>query len=858
METYWNKKRIGQLFCADSQTLEELLLRFGPAVYTWLYYHVGADPQTAAELTGLAFRQALLNMPHFEYRHQTLFQWIRNHTKQTLAEGLAGRPIQPQRPWAWSNLPPQVLHTLSCLRSEAVPESVASNPFVQELVQAALAELDPGDCELMRYRYHHLDMPEHIAEQLGISIEEVNSRLYRCRHSFRREFVQLICSVNLGFSESSAPGGIEILDGNLEKLLSATEMHQTPTPAQLELIRSRVLEAADELARNRPEPKPLYRFAVILSGAALILVIGIIAAIFYGPASPKSAPEPPIVTTAPPTNEPDKKTAQPAPPKQNEIMQIFELGRAGRIDALLEILKSGQLAEQIAAVHFIGKLADESVIALLEQAELQRYPDGPDDNPFAQAIDAILSRFPEAASPAARPAPTPAAPEPNKPTPKPAILRPAATGTVTDSSGQPVAGAHIELLPNPLFSATQMPTAIANTQTDPNGHYQLVTPYEGAVFVTCKGTPSFTRAAWCVKDTACVVNFGGKPSVTGALTQQDAPFANQPLVLSDTLDWTNASFRAETTTNEQGNFSVAGVPPGTYYLLHRQPEQKLSRLAVFEVPSQSDFHLSLDIRPVSITLNYPLEPGQPAPAKAVLTYGSGLPEGLLQTPATIQEKGLVRFESVIPGSYLLNVQLDTGVWIQQEIDVSTNPVEQILVNPPLQETVTLFGRLLNPAPASLFLDNANRHIRIDLTAGQDGSYELASVPADIYGLAAYFHGQRVEFAQIDLQNQSETAFDIDPKELMKSLCPLYVVVTDARGLVLSGAQVWLAGNEHLIVAQSTGRGTFLAAPAGSSTLSAAYPGYLSYEQTLVLKPSELSAKPDSANTIHIRLGNPAP
>ena len=98
--------------------------------------------------------------------------------------------------------------------------------------------------------------------------------------------------------------------------------------------------------------------------------------------------------------------------------------------------------------------------------------------------------------------------------------------------------------------------------------------------------------------------------------------------------------------------------------------------------------------------------------------------------------------------------------------------------------------------------------------------------------------------------------DIDPAEMMRAFSPLTVVVTDASGIVLSDAEVWLTGTggEDLVTASSTGRGAFLAAPAGQYTLSVAHPKYPTKNRLIFLKTSSLLAEPNLENTVLFQLG----
>jgi hypothetical protein len=311
--------------------------------------------------------------------------------------------MKPQRPWAWSQLPDEVLCGLSRFRSDPLNEKILDNAFVHEIVQAALSELETTDRELLIHRYCHLDTEEHIAEEMDCSIEDAQNRLYRSRHSFRRTFFQLIASANNGFSESSDTGDIELQDTNLEKLLSTTTIYQTLDNAQMGAIRRQLLQAVEETAQSLPEEAP--RPELLTAGIVLVIIVALITGLYWMMRNDSpDAPTPPVSKTDTPRQPSQEEPAQSEskPTTQDdidgeELKRVFALGQAGNIDALLEVLKSGQFPSQTAAAHFLGKLADAGAIEPLQQAEEHWYPESLGDNPFADAIEQILIRFPDAA-----------------------------------------------------------------------------------------------------------------------------------------------------------------------------------------------------------------------------------------------------------------------------------------------------------------------------------------------------------------------------------------------------------------------------------------------------------------------------
>ena len=858
MEKFWDHKQLRLLLMADSGAVEGFLEQFRPVIYTWMYYQVGADAKIATDLTRQTFAQAIKNLSEFDPAQETLFGWLKQQAAQSRDEGLEHWQIKPQRPWAWSQLPDEVLCGLSRFRSDPLDEKILDNAFIHEMVQAALAELETTDRELLIGRYCHLDTAEHLAEEMNCGVEDVQDRLYRSRHSFRRVFLQLIASANLGFSESDTTGEIEIQDTNLEKLLSTTTVYQELEHIGIDAIRVSLLQAVRETSL----PKETSQSGRLTAGIVLAIIVILLAGIYWTiQNNDTDAPMPVVSDINTPRPLSEKEPARPESRQTSqddmdgeELKRVFALGQAGHVDALLEVLKSGQFVSQAAAAHFLGKLADASAIVLLQQAEEHWYPESPDDNPFADAIEQILIRFPDAASPVTIET---VPPDKEKQTP---AKSPLIAGLVSNFSNEPVVGATLELTQN---SFTKTRTKIASAKTDPNGRYQFYEiVYNGLASLTCRPhepnshTHLITQSLWCDKNSICIANIGGRPALTGVISIDGRPLADPVLYLSDTLDMNRASFSEEVLTDSEGHFSFLGISPGVYAVMNRSFDNRLHRLATVEMPQRDMFNVNLDIETVTVWLNDSTGAKLSNVSKAVLVYALDMPDNLNQVRAIGTEADAMLFENVIPGAYVLRVQFDSGVWQQQTVEITGVPAEQMIrLDPIPEETTTLYGHFLSTAPIDLFLTTVNQKIHIDIAPNANGTYKLSAIPSDLYSLAGFVNGQLVEFMQIDLQNELEMAFDINPVEMILAFSPLTVVVTDAAGIVLPDTQVWLTGieNSNLITAASSGQSAFLAAPAGHYTLSVAHSDYSTESREITLKASSLLTEAGRKNTIWVQM-----
>ncbi len=872
MEQQWTKKRVMRLSQADEAVIEQWLDEYIHVIYTWQYYQVGADADISADLTSRTFKRAVESLQTFDPDTETMLEWLRQQGRQVRDEVLEIRGMKPQRPWAWSQLPDNVLCGLSHLRDEPLPEEVMNNPFVREIIQAALAEMEAANRELMMQRYNHLDTAEHIASETGQNIADINDRLYRCRHTFRRAFMQLIQSANAGFSESTSAGSLELLDANLEKLLSSTNMVLTVSPKEQARIREIVLAAARQAVPLQPPQNG--RPYILLAGSGILLLVLILAGLLIvfkpEPAAPPSTPEPEAVVSEsvsqPSTPAPDdSKPVRTDEEKidQAELEKVLLLGQAGDLSGLLDILKNGQYTSQMAAALFIGRLGDESAIGLLEEAEMQHYPNGPENNPFAEAILQIEDRLLAESERVVDEPAVPAAAEPNGPTaeadtePQTAPAAPEAViqGTVNTVTGDPLVNAQVTLSVNPLYGNTDIRVA-AQTMTNGAGAYQLPNPPPGAYFLDCRDPDhdlGLSYAVWVEADSRSTVDFGGQPVLSGVLLDTMGDTGGQLLYLSDTLNPANASFRAESVTDSGGLFSFSGIKAGSYYLLNATDTNGIIWLESVEMRSQEVTDRKIGVKYAALSVAIETEEAGPTAYAVALAYGPDVSDEMRQFSLMLEDDGRFTAEAIPFGSYTLISRFENGMRLQQPLELNAD--RELSVTAPAGNCI-LSGTFRNPSPYNFFLYNTDQRVRFDLGTDGDGAYVLDAVPADSFTLAAVVNGLQLDFMDIDLQTEPEQILDIDADELLGGLSPLFVAVTNKQGMLLSDARVWVTGAGEVVTTQSTGRGAFLALGPGDYSLFAALPGYSTAEEVIQVKRMPLLTPPNPDNTIRLRLEGP--
>lgn len=852
----------------DAETVRQWQSQFGRFICTWLYYQLNKDEFGAATLTAQSLSQALRELSAFDPEQTTMYLWLKDIASQQLQVALTQRQIKAQRPCAWSEMPPKVLDSLKRFRTEPLIPDVSGCGAVVEMVQASLADLSEQDRDLLVRRYIRLDTVEQLASELNLSGEKVNQQLYLARHAFRRGFFCMIQSVAPDFSEPAVSGGVELFESNLESLLRSVNAAMTLSSDHAEQIKRAVLQTASEIAQNPPvlaKAAPQSKMMLAALAGAGVLIVAMAVFIWAGWGAQKALPTetvavtpPPVVEVNPPAAPVDEK--QQAAIDAEELKRVMDMGVRGDVAGLLNVLKTDSFILQMTAAHYLGQVGDESAIGPLEEALARWFPDGSEDNPFFDAIFEIEKRLGEKQIKEAVVALPPAVEKP-KETSKPEAVKPLLlSGLIKDFDGSPLSGVQVSIqkeTPTQEAAGVVQPK-LTSAMTDDKGQYNFKTLPDGLFVVAVRDAQrriaDTNRLMWAVKDQPCTIDFGGPVSVAGTLSVDGNVLAGQTVLLSDQFqDPTQGVFTAEAETGASGSFLFSGVPAGVYRLYWRFAANRWTLMEKVEVGSV-DVMALIEQPTVMLNIQAQALPETLQIASMSLRYSPDSSDALAEwTAIKTADETVFEINKVIPGNYTLCVDFSNGVRTLRDIAVTTEALQEILLDSAPFGTAGLSGRFLSPWPEGLVLTCAEPPMRINLMAEEDASYVLSDLPPAVYTVSGIVNRMLVPYLELGLSEGQPAVLDPDPQALAKTRSPLYVYVTDAQGRGLSGGQVWLTGETGAFAAQPFGRGFFAAVPPGQYALSVTFAGYSAYERQVTLSISEVHAVPSDKNTEVVRL-----
>lgn len=175
---------VRRLRTGDEAAYEELLSRFQQPVYN-LAYRLLNDPGDASDVVQEVFLKVFRNVSHFR-RQSSLKTWIYRITVNE---------AHNQRRWFFRHRSrevglddePEQIHTQNVPDSERSPFDCTFDREKHELIEGALARINPLFREVVILRDVEDLSYEEIAEVLQISLGTVKSRILRGREALREE-----------------------------------------------------------------------------------------------------------------------------------------------------------------------------------------------------------------------------------------------------------------------------------------------------------------------------------------------------------------------------------------------------------------------------------------------------------------------------------------------------------------------------------------------------------------------------------------------------------------------------------------------------------------------------------------------
>ncbi|MHC4759051.1 MAG: carboxypeptidase regulatory-like domain-containing protein, partial [Planctomycetota bacterium] len=235
-------------------------------------------------------------------------------------------------------------------------------------------------------------------------------------------------------------------------------------------------------------------------------------------------------------------------------------------------------------------------------------------------------------------------------------------GYVYDFDNQPQANITLYFQDKSNYSGGQDEAAgrLATAITDMNGHYLV----EGLPEQMCYIRRSDLRESFGVVSRCVIpsngkvsrIDFGGGPVVTGQFIIGGAPLSNSKVLLGCSSVPYLGGFICYANTDQAGQFSLSGVPPGQYSLYYKNPEKRSDwrKVSTFDIFTEDiDLGVVPEL-PSSMSVYISNESNEPnlSVLRVSVQEGAefyGLMAGLASKP--ISENAPYVFSEIIPGRY---------------------------------------------------------------------------------------------------------------------------------------------------------------------------------------------------------------
>jgi len=175
----------------DVDALTEWFHCHKDALYAFVFFRVGSDPELAADAVQSTFADALQKLGQYQPERGEMITWLR-YLSRNIVRALLSRHRQGvQLQTVWDRIDGSLQEAYQRIESQLLPEEILQREETRELVQMTLANLPPNYQEVLEAKYIENKTLETIAMLHETSLDSVKSMLRRARAAFRECFLAI-------------------------------------------------------------------------------------------------------------------------------------------------------------------------------------------------------------------------------------------------------------------------------------------------------------------------------------------------------------------------------------------------------------------------------------------------------------------------------------------------------------------------------------------------------------------------------------------------------------------------------------------------------------------------------------------
>jgi RNA polymerase sigma-70 factor (ECF subfamily) len=161
------------------------------ALYAFVYYRVGRDPDLAEDVVQATFARAIDQATAFDPARGSVGSWLTTLSRNLIRDQLRAHRRTDEVADRWERIDASLAQLYDALEQTPLPGEVLARAETRDLVHMTIAHLPGPYRTALTGKYVDGKSLDDLADELGLSVDAVKSLLARARRAFKETFTTL-------------------------------------------------------------------------------------------------------------------------------------------------------------------------------------------------------------------------------------------------------------------------------------------------------------------------------------------------------------------------------------------------------------------------------------------------------------------------------------------------------------------------------------------------------------------------------------------------------------------------------------------------------------------------------------------